>query len=316
MIESAPILTLVPPLLAIVLVIATRKVLLSLGLGVVSAAFLTADLDPLETARLVLTSFTDIFWVDGAVNTDYVFILVFTILLGVIAAFIMMSGGTRAFGDWAAQRIRTRRGSLLLPTVLGVVIFIDDYFNALAVGQVSRPLTDKHRVSRAKLTYVVDSTSAPVAVLMPFSSWGAYILGVIGPIVAASALSMSAVQAMFSTAALNYYAWAALLSVVLTVVLTIDFGPMRAEERRALVEGDVHGDDADIPGQLSEDLPIHRHGAANALVVPFVLLVIGVLGGITWTGYAASGSWSVIDILAEADVGIALVAGGLLGLAG
>src|SRR5690606_38081188 len=134
--------------------------------------------------------------------------------------------------------------------------------------------------------------------------------------VAASTLSMSAVQAMFTTATLNYYAWAALLGVVMTVVLTIDFGPMRTEERRALVEGEVHGDDADIPGQLSEDLPIHRHGAANALVVPFVLLVAGVLGGIGWTGYAAAGSWSVLDILAGADVGISLVAGGLLGLAG
>ena len=316
MVDSAPILTLVPPLLAIVLVIATRKVLLSLGLGVVSAAFLTADLDPLETGRLVLTSFTGIFWTEGAVNTEKVYILAFTALLGVIAAFIMMSGGTRAFADWAARRIRTRRGSLFLPTILGLVIFIDDYFNALAVGQVSRPLTDRHRVSRAKLTYLVDSTSAPIAVLMPFSSWGAYILGVVGPIVAASALSMSAVQAMFTIAAVNYYAWAALLTVILTVALSIDLGAMRTEERRALVDGDPHGDDADIPGQLSEDLPVHRHGAANALVVPFVLLVVGVLGGIAWTGYAAAGSWSITDILAETDVGVALMAGAALGLAG
>lgn len=316
MTESTPILTLVPPLVAITLVILTRKVLLSLGVGVLAAALFTADLAPVETLRLVATSFRDLFWLDGGLNTEKVPILVFTLLLGVIAAFIMMSGGTRAFADWAQERIRTRRGSLVLPAVLGVVIFIDDYFNALAVGQVSRPVTDRHRVSRAKLTYLVDSTSAPVAVLAPFSSWGAYILGIIGPLVAASTLGISNIQAFLGAAAANYYAWAALLTVALTVAFTIDLGAMRTEERRALVEGEVHESGADIPGQLSEDLPVHRPGAMRALVVPFVLLVAGVLGGIVWTGRSASESWSVIDILASTDVGLSLVAGGLLGLAG
>jgi Na+/H+ antiporter NhaC len=316
MIESYPVLTLLPPVLAITLVVATKRVLLSLGLGVVSAAFLIADLDPVETVRLVVTAVVEIFWLDGAVNTGYVYILLFTLLLGVIAAFIMMSGGTRAFADWATERIRTRRSALVLPALLGIVIFIDDYFNALAVGQVSRPVTDRHRVSRAKLTYVVDSTSAPVAVLAPFSSWGAYILGILGPIVAASTLEVSAVQAFLGAAAVNYYAIAALLLVWLTVLLHIDLGPMRGEERRALLSGQPYDDAEDIPGQLAEDLPVHRPGAKRALVVPFLLLVGGVLGGIVWTGYRAAGSWSVVDILAETDVGLALMAGGLLGLAG
>ncbi|MDP3969438.1 MAG: Na+/H+ antiporter NhaC family protein [Nocardioides sp.] len=314
MIESLPILTLVPPLLALALVILTRKVLLSLGIGVLAAAFFVADLNPLETARLVAVAFAEIFWVDGALNTGYVFILVFTLLLGVIAAFIMMSGGTQAFADWATERIRTRRRALVLPALLGIVIFIDDYFNALAVGQVSKPVTDRHKISRAKLTYVVDSTSAPVAVLAPFSSWGAYILGIIAPLVAASTLDRSAVLAFLGAAAVNYYAIGALLLVWLTVLLRLDLGPMRAEERRALEEGEVHERGADIPGQLSEDLPVHRPGAKRALVIPFLLLVAGVLGGIVVTGYRAAESWSAIDILAETDVGVALLVGGLLGL--
>lgn len=171
MVESYEILSLVPPLLAIGLVVATRKVLLSLGLGVLSAAFLVAGGSPWGTVELVASAFAEIFWVDGGLNTTYVYILAFTLTLGVITAFILMSGGTEAFADWAQERIRTRRGAVVLPALLGMAIFIDDYFNALTLGQVTRPVTDRYRVSRAKLTYLVDSTSAPVAVLVPFSSW-------------------------------------------------------------------------------------------------------------------------------------------------
>ena len=316
MVDSYPVLTLAPPLLAIGLVLATRRVLLSLGLGVVSAAFLVAGGNPIGTLRGVATAFAELFWVDGALNTTYVYILVFTLVLGVITAFVMMSGGTQAFADWAQTRIRSRRGALMLPAVLGVVIFIDDYFNALAVGQVGRPVTDSHRISRAKLTYLVDSTSAPVAVLAPFSSWGAYILGLIAPIVAESTLGTGDVIAFLQAAGANYYAFAALLLVFLTVTFGIDLGPMRREERRALVDGQPFDGSETIPGQLSADLPVHRPGAKRALVVPFLLLVVGVLGGIVWTGQRAAGSWSVIDILASTDVTFALLVGAALGLAG
>ncbi|PRZ04108.1 Na+/H+ antiporter NhaC [Isoptericola sp. CG 20/1183] len=314
MLESYPILTLLPPVIAIVLVVITKRVLVSLGAGILAAALLVADLDPLETLRLVWESFAAIFWTDGAVNTWYVYILVFTLMLGVIAAFIMMSGGTKAFADWAVERIRTRRGAQVLPAVMGIVVFIDDYFNALAVGQVARPVTDRHRVSRAKLAYIIDSTSAPVAVLAPFSSWGAYIMGLLAPIVAASALSMSSVQAFLGAAAANYYGIVAVLLVWLTVALRLDVGPMRQEEGRAVADGRTFADDATVPGQLSEDLPVHEPGARRALFVPFVLLVLGVFGGIVWTGYAAAGSWAVVDILAETDTSAALVVGGTLGL--
>ncbi|WP_402463156.1 Na+/H+ antiporter NhaC family protein [Isoptericola aurantiacus] len=314
MTESYPILTLVPPVLAIALVIATKKVLISLGAGVLAAALLVADLDPVETLRLVGDSFAAIFWTEGAVNTWYVYILAFTLMLGVIAAFIMMSGGTGAFADWAVERIRTRRGAQVLPAVMGIVIFIDDYFNALAVGQVARPVTDRHRVSRAKLAYIIDSTSAPVAVLAPFSSWGAYIMGILAPIVAASTLGISSVQAFLGAAASNYYAIAAALAVWFAVLLRLDVGPMRREERRAVHDGRTYAEDATVPGQLADDLPVHEPGAKRALFVPFALLVLGVFAGIVWTGYAAAGTWSVVDILAATDTSAALMVGGTLGL--
>ena len=296
--------------------VATRKVLLSLGLGVISAALLIENFSPWGTLTEVLGAFGDIFWLDGAVNTTKVYILIFTLMLGVMTALIMMSGGIRAFADWAQGRIRTRRGATLLPAGLGVAIFVDDYFNALAVGQVSRPVTDTRQVSRAKLAYLVDSTSAPVAVLVPFSSWGAFILGLIGAEVAASSLDISEIEAFMQAAAANYYAFGALLLVAFVAVLSLDLGPMRSEERRAILEGECFDKDEDIPGQLAEDLPVHRPGAKLALIVPFALLVLGVLGGIVWTGQRSGGSWSVIDILASTDVTFALIVGGVLGLAG
>lgn len=314
MVDSYPILTLVPPLLAIGLVVATRKVLLSLGLGVVSAALLIEGFSPWGTVKQVVGAFTDLFWLDGALNTTKVYILIFTLMLGVITAFIMMSGGTRAFADWAQERIKTRRGAAMLPAALGVAIFVDDYFNALAVGQVSRPVTDTHRVSRAKLAYIVDSTSAPVAVLVPFSSWGAFILGLIGTEVAASSLETSDVGAFMQAAGANYYAFAALLLVGVVATMSLDLGPMRTEERRAIMEGQPFDGSEEIPGQLAEDLPVHRPGAKLALIMPFVLLVVGVFAGIAWTGQRSAGSWSVVDILAETDVTFALIVGGVLGL--
>lgn len=315
MTETMPFLTVLPPVLAIVLVIATRKVLLSLGAGVVACALLVADLSPLPTLRLVWDAFSGIFWEEGAVNTYYVYILVFTLLLGVIAALVMMAGGSTAFADWALERIRTRRGATVLPAVLGIVIFIDDYFNALAVGQVSRPVTDRMHVSRAKLAYLIDSTSAPVAVLAPFSSWGASIIGILAPIVAGSALAVSDVEAFLGAAVMNYYAIGAVLLVWIVVLLQLDLGPMRTEERRAIREGRTYDASEEVPGELAEDLPVHEPGAKRALVVPFVVLVAGVLAGIVWTGYQAGGSWAVLDLLANTAVTDALLYGGLLGTA-
>lgn len=314
MTENLPILTILPPLVAIVLVIATKKVLLSLGAGVLASALLVTDLNPIEALGLIWTSFAGVFWEEGAVNTYYVYILVFTLLLGIIAALIMMSGGSQAFSDWAIQRIRTRRGAQVLPATLGIIIFIDDYFNALAVGQVSKPVTDRHHVARAKLAYLIDSTSAPVAVLAPFSSWGASIIGIMAPLVAASALTISDVEAFLGAAAMNFYAIAAIAVVWIVVGLQIDIGPMRKEERRAIAEGQTYDASEEIPGELAEDLPVHQPGAKRALVIPFLLLVVGVLGGIVWTGYSSGGSWAVLDILANTLVTDALLYGGILGL--
>ncbi|SDM90123.1 Na+/H+ antiporter NhaC [Actinomyces ruminicola] len=315
MIESYPVLSLVPPLLAILLVIGTKKVISSLAVGIVAAAFLVADGGILSTLAKVWEAFSQIFWSEGAPNSYYILILVFLLTLGVITSLVLMSGGTQAFAEWAMTRVRTRRGAQVLAAALGTAIFVDDYFNALAVGQVARPVSDRQRVSRAKLAYLIDSSSAPVAVLAPFSSWGASIIGIMGPIVAAVGIQVSDAGAFIRSAGMNYYAIAALILLWITVVLEIDFGPMRREESRAVSTGGLYDPDEQIPGQLTDSLPRHEPGAMRTLIVPFAVLVAGVIGGILGTGHRASGSWSLLDMLADTDVALALNIGGVLGLA-
>lgn len=314
MIEAHPLLTLIPPILAIVLVITTKRVLASLAAGVVSAALLVADGSLTGTAVLVWNSFAQIFWSEGAINAYYVLILAFLLTLGVITSLVLMAGGTGAFAEWTMTKIKSRRGAQILAAALGTAIFIDDYFNALAVGQVARPVSDRHKVSRAKLAYLIDSSSAPVAVLAPFSSWGASIIGIMAPIVAAAAIDVSDAGAFIRSAGMNYYAIGAIVLLWLTVVFEVDFGSMRREERRAVESGDLFAPEAQVPGQLTDNLPRHEPGAKRALIVPFLILVAGVLGGIVWTGHSASGSWSALEILASTDVALSLNIGGVLGL--
>ncbi|MDN6350977.1 MAG: Na+/H+ antiporter NhaC family protein, partial [Yaniella sp.] len=227
MLDAYPILTLLPPLVAIILVIVTKKVLISLGAGILTAGLLLADFNPITMVVTVGEAILRLVWVDDAINWYTILIVAFLFQLGIITALVMMSGGASSFTEWAAKRIRKRRGAKVLTGLLGMLIFIDDYFNALAVGQVARPITDRYRISRAKLAYLIDSSSAPVVVLMPLSSWGASIMGIMAPLLASSALMLTQVEAFVLSAAMNYYAIAALVLLWLTILMGLDFGSMR-----------------------------------------------------------------------------------------
>ncbi|SNC71359.1 Na+/H+ antiporter NhaC [Kytococcus aerolatus] len=321
-----PWLSVIPPLIAVLLVVLTKRVGVSLGLGIVTAALVISDGNPVEAARSVGTALVEIFWVvtgdpaERGFNDYNALILLFLLLLGVITAFITMSGGARAFADWASGHIHTRRGAQGLPAILGCVIFIDDYFNALAVGQISKPVTDAHRVSRAKLSYLIDSTAAPVCVIAPFSSWGAGIILIIAPIVAAAGLDHSPLAAFLATMPMNYYAWAALALVALVVVLGVDAGPMLREEERTLRTGDSLDPELDAPGEMSADLPVKQPGRVWGLLAPFVALTLGVVAALFVTGHrtaveAGVASPSVMEMFENTQVTHSLVWGGLIGLA-
>ena len=308
--------SLVPPLLAIIMVLITKRVLLSLGVGIVAAAFFIASFQISESLLLIWESFRDVFVEEGGLNTWNVFILLFVLLLGIITALISMMGGTRAFADWMIKRVKTRAGAQLMTMILGIVIFVDDYFNSLTVGQIAKPVTDKHRVSRAKLAYIVDSTSAPICVFAPVSSWGAYIIGLIGAVFATHGVTThSALGGFLAMIPMNYYVWSA-LGVVLVIALTNrEYGPMKVHEDRAIQTGQVLDPETKEQVNAEEKLPESKGGRVGDLAIPIIFLVVGVLGSIYVSGYLAAGDdKSFIQIFGEADVALALLCGGIIGL--
>ena len=186
-----------------------------------------------------------------------IYIMIFILLLGVITALVSLSGGSRAFAEWAIKRIKTKRGAKLLTVLLGLLIFVDDYFNALAVGQIARPITDQHRISRAKLAYFIDSTSAPICVISPISSWGAFIIGQLALIFGTSAaISYSPLSAFIMMAPMNFYVIATLAMVFFFAWTNIDFFGMKRHETRAQETGELFDPEKEIPGQLKEDFPV------------------------------------------------------------
>lgn len=308
--------SLVPPILAIVMVLWTKRVLLSLGVGIVAAAFFIASFDIAEAAMLVWESFKGIFVEDGALNRGKVFLLAFVLLLGILTAFINMMGGTKAFGNWMIQRVKSRPGAQIMTMILGVLIFIDDYFNSLTVGQVAKPVTDKHRVSRAKLSYIVDSTSAPVSVVVPISSWGAYIVGVLGTLLTThNVTDYTAFGAFMNVIPMNYYAWAALGVILVMAFRQTDFGPMKAHEQRAMKTGEVHNPENKDKVDETTKLPVSDAGKIRDLVTPVVVLFIATIAFIYWTGYNGAGDdKSIMNIFGEAVIEDSLLYGGLVAL--
>jgi len=319
-------LSLLPPIVAIAMVIITRRVLLSLGAGIITAALLVVNFAPLATLETLWLSFSDVFWsygedgAAGALNLWNIFIMLFLLLLGVITAFINISGGARAFGEWAMKRVKTRAGAQVLTACLGVIIFIDDYFNSLAVGQVARPLTDRHRISRAKLAYLIDSTAAPVCVVSPVSSWGAYIIAVIGGILTTHSITeYTPFSAFMQMVPMNLYVWAALGIVFIVAFRGVDFGQMRKHENRAIETGKVYDETKDIPGELKNDLPTSNHGTVGDLIWPIVALVVGTVSAMMWSGSQlyredTGNSATILQMFEYTDVAQSLVYGALIGL--
>ncbi|MCJ8009437.1 Na+/H+ antiporter NhaC family protein [Lederbergia wuyishanensis] len=310
------ILSLLPPILAIVMVIITKRVLLSLGTGIIVSAFLLSKGNISEGVTILWEAVKGIFIDEGAMNTWNIYILLFLFLLGIITALINICGGSRAFGEWAMTKVKNRAGAQILAAVFGIIIFIDDYFNALAVGQVARPITDRHRVSRAKLAYIIDSTSAPVCVVSPISSWGAFIIGIIGTVlVSHQVTNISAFTAFIKMIPMNLYVWTTLAMVFIIAWKNVDFGSMKKHEERAISTGMPYDPNKTIQGEVKDELPISDKGKVGDLLWPIIALFVGTLGAIFWSGIGATeGKITIMEIFGNADVSEALVIGGLVGL--
>ncbi|CDQ39186.1 Na+/H+ antiporter NhaC family protein [Virgibacillus salexigens] len=308
------IFSLIPAVLMLVLVLLTRNVLLSLGTGIVVGALLIHDFAIWDSLKEIGNNLYTIFVTDGAPNTGNLLLLGFLLLLGMMTAFLQASGGSRAFGEWMIKRVKTRVGAQAMSAVLGIIIFIDDYFNSLAVGQIARPLTDRHRISRAKLAYIIDSTSAPVTVISPISSWGAYIIGIIGGLLAANGItSMEPLEAFIKMIPFNLYALGAILLVFLVAYLKMDIGPMRKHEKRAVKTGALIDPEQDnVPGDLSDTFEAHQSGKIYHLLVPIGVLIAATIISMLITGANASeGDISILTIFANTNVNLSLFIGGL-----
>ncbi|MBE1274909.1 Na+/H+ antiporter NhaC family protein [Enterovibrio baiacu] len=317
---SSSSLSVLPAILALGLAIITRRVLLSLGLGIVSGALLLNDFSLSASTSYLSSLALSLFVEEGAINFGKMSIVAFLILVGMITALITLSGGTRAFAEWAQSRVKSKRGAKLLAAFLGVFIFIDDYFNSLAVGAISRPVTDRFHVSRAKLAYILDSTAAPMCVIMPASSWGAYIITVIGGILVSHGVTeYSPLSAFAHMIPMNFYAIFALLMVFAVAWFQMDVGPMRRFEYQAST-GSRLGDEECGGPSLDDELGIEESSKGNVsdLVVPIIVLIVATISLMIFTGAQTleeSGkAFSVLGAFENTDVGTSLLYGSGMGL--
>ncbi|MGO4888915.1 Na+/H+ antiporter NhaC family protein [Anaerobacillus sp. MEB173] len=310
-------LSLIPPVLALLMVIVTRRVLLSLGVGIIVGALMVNGFSITESLSQIFSIVGGIFVADGGLNTWELYILFFLLALGMIASLVSLSGGSRAFGEWAMKRVKTRVGAQLVTILLGFIIFIDDYFNSLTVGNVSRPLTDRHRISRSKLAYLVDSTAAPICIVAPVSSWGAYIITIIGGIlVTHNVTQYEALQAFLLMVPMNFYAILALLMVFAVVIFKLDIGLMKKQEIHAMNTGElVDLTKGPVPGD-QQNVTVSDKGKVGDLLWPIATLISATVFFMIFTGIQGTeGEVTILSIFENTDVAAALVYGGLLGLA-
>ena len=297
----ATIWALLPPVIAIGLALITKEVYSSLFIGILSGALLYANWNPwgMVTGTFdVMTAKLSDPWNVG--------ILIFLVILGMMVSLINKAGGSAAYGRWASEHIKTRAGALVSTTVLGMLIFIDDYFNCLTVGSVMRPVTDKHGISRAKLAYIIDATAAPVCIIAPISSWAAAVSSV--------APEGQGLTLFISSIPYNFYALLTLAMVIMMSLLNVDFGKMRVHERNAR-----NGDLFTVPNTYAEEkADENQKGRVIDLVLPILTLIVSCVLTMVYTGGffdAASGSYlNFIDAFGNSDASVGLVLGSFIAL--
>lgn len=280
---------LMPPILAIIISLITKEVNLSLIIGIITGCGLYCGFNPFATT-------TTMFDIMSSKVYSNMGVLFFIILLGMIVHLMNMSGATYEYAQWASNRLKTRKQALLATMVLGITIFVDDYFNCLTVGTVMRPITDKYKISREKLAYIIDSTAAPVCIIAPISSWAAAVSTSLP-----DGSSIDGFQLFMKTIFCNYYSWLSLGLILLTVILSIDFGKMRKYESIALT-GEL--------GVIDEmKARLDRHGNVIDLLLPIVALIVFSIVSMLYTGGLFNGGKSIGDAFANCDAILGLAMG-------
>lgn len=286
---------LIPPIVAIVLALITKEVYSSLFVGILVGGLFYSGFSFEGTITHI---FNDGF---AAVLSDSynVGILIFLVILGAMVSLMNRAGGSAAFGEYAKRKIKTRAGAQLATVALGVLIFIDDYFNCLTVGSVMRPVTDQHKVSRAKLAYLIDATAAPVCIIAPISSWAAAVSGFVE--------GEDGFTIFIRAIPYNYYALLTVVMMISIILLKVDFGSMRIHEQNAL-NGDLF-----TSGQASsnEDKPVtNAKGQVIDLVIPIITLIVCCVIGMIYTGGFFSGA-GFVEAFSNSDASVGLALGSI-----
>ena len=295
---------LVPPLVAIILALVTKEVYSSLFIGIVIGGLFYGNIfqQGFSFEKSVLHIFEA--GLVGVLSDPYnVGILIFLVVLGIMVSMMNKAGGSAAFGQWAGRHIKTRIGAQLSAVLLGMLIFIDDYFNCLTVGSVMRPVTDKHQVSRAKLAYIIDATAAPICIIAPISSWAAAVTGFVEG-EDGFAVFMNAIP-------YNYYALLTIIAMLTMVLFKIDFGAMAVHEANA-VKGDLYTT-PERPYANSAPDTVKGRGTVLDLVFPIITLIICCIIGMIYTGGFFSGT-GFIEAFSGSDASIGLMLGSFFAL--
>ena len=302
---------LVPPIVAIGLALITKEVYSSLFIGITVGAILACGGSfPAAVSHVVSDGI-----IEAIKGTAGIFL--FLVILGAIVALVNKSGGSAAFGRWAKEHIKTRAGAQLATMVLGILIFIDDYFNCLTVGSVMQPVTDSHKISRAKLAYLIDATAAPVCMIAPVSSWAAAVSGVISD--NNLELGYDGIELFIRAIPYNFYSLLTFVFILGIVLLKVDFGPMAKHERNALEKGDLFSTDERVDGLEAASNP---RGRVLDLVLPIIILVaVSVAGLIFVGGFFGTDFWGGADYAGDfigafsnTDATIGLPWGGIIAL--
>lgn len=287
---------LVPPVIAIALALITKEVYSSLFVGIVAGAILGSD--------FVFTKTMDILVNDSLIEavSGTAGIFIFLVVLGVIVALVNKAGGSAAFGKWAQKHIKSRSGAMIATFVLGVLIFIDDYFNCLTVGSVMRPVTDGHRVSRSKLSYLIDATAAPVCMIAPISSWAAA--------VASYADEGQGIALFIRAIPFNFYSLLTFVFIIGLTLMKFDYGPMRIHELNAKKNGDLYtsGDKAEV-----EESDPSSNGKVLDLVLPIVVLIAVCVFALVYVGGIFDGS-GFVEAFSNTDATVGLPWGSIIAL--
>lgn len=299
------IFSLLPPVIAIGLALITKEVYTSLFAGIVVGALQYSNFN-LEVMFNTMLFHEEGGMVYKLADSWNVGILIFLVLLGIMVAMMNRAGGSAAFGKWASKHIKTRVGAQIATMVLGVMIFVDDYFNCLTVGSVMRPVTDRHKVSRAKLSYIIDATAAPVCIIAPISSWAAAVTSSVPEDAGINGFSV-----FLQTIPYNLYALVTLAMVVFVTLLRVDFGPMKKHERNALA-GDLFTT-ADRPFDEKDEEVGNPKAKVLDLILPVAVLIVACIMGMVYTGGFFDGV-DFITAFGDADASVGLVMGGFIAL--